>query len=106
MSATTGESEGLFQSPAYDLLRASIDARYLQIDSLLRANGLGDCDDVIRRQGYRTDVLQRLIVESVNSRAIPFHRSDIARVVMCIVGMDTVHTSLYQVCQSMGPFKC
>lgn len=93
-----------FASPLYELIRSSIDARYPEVDALLRECGLENCDEFIYRRGQlKQDMAGRAYLESVDCRMLPFNRKDIASILWSCVGMETGHSSLHQVGSASRP---
>lgn len=89
-----------FGDVVYDLLRASVEARYKQVDSLLHECGMGNSDRPLRQSGQVKLDEHGIYFENVECKMLPFHRNDINRVLWCCIGMDTGHTNTYQVRES------
>lgn len=98
-----------FAGPIYQSIRSNIDARYPHIDAVLEECGLADSDALINRRGQlKESITGGTFYESVDCRALPFHRNDIARVLWCCMGMETGHSSVHQVNKPMSfePLTC
>lgn len=90
-----------FASPIYESIRSSINARYPFVDATLEECGLAGSDELINRKGQLRHITGGMFYESVDCRVLPFNRNDIVRVLWCCMGMETGHSSMNQVPQSV-----